>query len=109
MIRPARDSDAAGFIALIGACWTEFPGCILDVDGEVPELRALATHFAEAGGALWTAERDGRVIGMIGVRPLREDAAWEICRMYLVYRTRLSGHGTALCGAPEVRVEPCGA
>jgi hypothetical protein len=43
VIRPGRDSDAAGFIALIGACWAEYPGCVLDVDGELPELRALAT------------------------------------------------------------------
>jgi len=27
----------------------------------------------------------------------------------LMYRTRLSGHGFALCGAPEVGVEPGGA
>ena len=34
VLRPARDGDAAGFIALIGACWAEYPGCVLDVDGE---------------------------------------------------------------------------
>ncbi|MBX6374229.1 MAG: GNAT family N-acetyltransferase, partial [Acetobacteraceae bacterium] len=56
MLRPGRDDDAEGFIALIGACWAEYPGCVLDVDGEVPELRALATHFARQGGALWAAE-----------------------------------------------------
>jgi hypothetical protein len=27
----------------------------------------------------------------------------------IMYRTRLSGHLVALCGAPEVGVEPCGA
>jgi hypothetical protein len=51
-LRPGRDADAEGFIALIGACWAAYPGCVLDVDGEVPELRALATHFAGQGGAL---------------------------------------------------------
>ena len=108
MIRPGRDSDAEGFIALIGACWAEFPGCILDVDGEVPELRALATHFAEAGGALWAAERDGRVIGMIGVRPLREDAAWEICRMYLGADARGSGLAGRLLDAAEAHARTAG-
>ena len=39
-IRPGRDSDADGFIALIGACWESYPGIVLDVDGEMPELRA---------------------------------------------------------------------
>lgn len=109
MIRPGRDSDAAGFIALIGACWAEFPGCILDVDGEVPELRALATHFAEAGGALWAAERDGRVIGMSGVRPLREDAAWEICRMYLAADARGGGLAGRLLDIAEAHARTAGA
>ena len=44
-IRAGRDEDAGGFIALIGAAWAEYPGCVLDVDGELPELRALATYF----------------------------------------------------------------
>ena len=42
-IRPGRDEDASGFIRLIGDAWAEYPNCVLDVDGEVPELRALAT------------------------------------------------------------------
>src|SRR3954471_2334906 len=79
LIRPGRDDDAEGFIALIGACWAEYPGCILDVDGELPELRALASHYAKAGGVLWTAERDGRVIGMVATKPRPGDGAWEIC------------------------------
>jgi GNAT superfamily N-acetyltransferase len=82
-LRPGRDDDAEGFIALIGACWAEYPGCILDLDGEVPELRALASHFRDQGGMLWAGVRDGRVIGMVGTRPLNDDAAWEICRMYV--------------------------
>ena len=68
-IRPGRDSDADGFIALISACWGEYPGIMLDVDGEMPELRALASYYAGKGGALWAAEADGRIVGMIGVVP----------------------------------------
>jgi len=69
MIRPGRDADADGFIALIGACWGEHPSIVFDVDREVPELRALASHYAAKGGALWAAERDGRVVGMIAAAP----------------------------------------
>lgn len=94
MIRAGRDEDAEGFIALIGDCWAEYPGCVLDVDGEVPELRALATWFHDQGGMLWSAERDGRIIGMVGTRPRQEDAAWEICRMYVDAAAR----GTGLAG-----------
>ena len=66
---PAATSDADGFIALIGACWAEYPGVILDVDGEMPELRALASHYAGKGGALWAAESDGQLVGMVATVP----------------------------------------
>lgn len=53
LVRDARDTDAEGLIALIDGCWSEYPGCILDVDGELPELRAIATYFAGLGGRFW--------------------------------------------------------
>ena len=62
-IRPGRDEDAASFIALIGACWAQYPGIMLDVDGEMPELRALASYYNREGGALWVAEADGTIAG----------------------------------------------
>lgn len=108
-LRPGRDADADGFIALIDACWAEYPGCVLDVDGELPELRALASWFTEAGGALWAAERDGRIIGMVGARPLREDAAWEICRMYVANAARGSGLAQTLLDTAEAHARGAGA
>ena len=110
VIRPGRDADAEGFIALIGAAWAEYPGCVLDVDGELPELRALAAHFAEAGGALWAAERGGgRVVGMVGTRPLREDSAFEICRMYVAAEERGSGLAHRLLEMAEAHARAAGA
>lgn len=108
-LREGRDSDAEGFIALIGACWGEYPGCLLDVDGEVPELRALASYFRDQGGTLWTAERDGRVIGMVGTRPLKEDAAWEICRMYVDAGARGAGLAGDLLRTAEAHARASGA
>ncbi len=101
LLRPGTDADADAFIALIGGCWSEYPGCVLDVDGELPELRALASYFAEAGGALWAAERDGRIVGMVATRPLREDGAWEICRMYVDAAARGTGIAQRLLEAAE--------
>ena len=75
VLRAGRDDDADAFIALIGACWAEYPGCVMDVDGEVPELRALASYYAEQGGALWVAEAGGRVVGMVATRPLEANFA----------------------------------
>jgi GNAT superfamily N-acetyltransferase len=110
VLRAGRDDDAAGFIALIGACWAEYPGCILDLDGEVPELRALASYFRDQGGALWAAERDGRVIGMVGARPLNDDdAAWEICRMYVDGAARGIGLAADLLRTAEHHAVAAGA
>jgi GNAT superfamily N-acetyltransferase len=109
MIRPGRDEDAEGFIRLIGDCWAEFPNCILDVDGEAPELRALASYFAGAGGALWAAERDGALVGMVGTRPLNSDQAYEICRMYVAAPERGTGLAQRLLDAAEAHARAAGA
>jgi GNAT superfamily N-acetyltransferase len=109
LLRPGRDEDADGFIRLIGDCWSEYPGCVMDVDGEVPELRALATYFAEAGGALWATERDGRVIGMAATRPMGQDAAYEICKVYVAKEARGSGLAHDLLGAAEAHARAAGA
>lgn len=109
ILRPGRDADAEGFIRLIGDCWSEYPGCILDVDGELPELRALATYFAEAGGALWAAEQDGRVIGMAATRPMSQDAAFEICKVYLAKEARGTGLAHKLLDAVEAHARAAGA
>jgi GNAT superfamily N-acetyltransferase len=102
-IREGRDSDAAGFIALIDACWREYPGCLMDLDGEVPELRALATYVAGKQGRLWAAEDEARkVVGMVATYPLGADRAWEVGRMYVDRAHRGSGlAGRLLRGAEE--------
>jgi GNAT superfamily N-acetyltransferase len=101
-IRRGTDADADGFIRLIGNAWAEYPNCILDVDAEVPELRALATHFEKVGGALWAAESEGELVGMVATRPLRDDdRAWEIGRMYVAKSARGSGLAHALLDGAE--------
>lgn len=107
MIRPGADSDAAGLIALIGGCWAEYPGCVMDLDGEVPELRALATHYAAKGGALWVAERDGAIVGVVAVTPAGD--AWEIGRMYVVATERGTGLAHALLDRAEAHAASVGA
>ena len=124
-LRPGRDADVDGLIALIGACWGEYPGIVLDVDGEVPELRALASYFADAGGALWVAEAGGTIVGMIGVRPAAGPdvppgppapvppvpalATWEICKLYLARAWRGTGLAEALLRQAETHAVAAGA
>ena len=107
-VRPGRDDDAPGFIALVAACWAEYPGCVMDLDGEVPELRALASYYASQGGALWTAEADGAVVGMVATRPLG-GGAWEICKMYVAATRRGAGTAQALIDVAERHARAHGA
>ncbi len=99
-ICPGRDADAAGFIALIGACWAEYPACVMAVDAEVPELRALASYYAAKGGALWCAKRAGVVVGMVAVRPLGARVV-ELCKLYVAASERGSGLAAELLAGAE--------
>ncbi len=64
--RAGRNDDADALIALLGSCFAEYENCVLDVDGEIPELRAIADAFAAWGGDFRVAERGGRVVACIG-------------------------------------------
>jgi GNAT superfamily N-acetyltransferase len=108
VLRTGRDDDAAGIIALIGACWAEYPGCVMDVDGEVPELRALASYYRHRGGTLWIAGAEAAVVGMVGTRPL-DDGAWEICKMYVAASYRGGGLANVLIDAAETHARAGGA
>ena len=107
-LRSGRDADAAGFIALIGACWAEYPGCVMDMERENTELRALATHYADKGGALWVSEDNGRVVGMAAVAPLDGDC-WEIGKVYVDRAHRGSGLAQALMVTAESYARAAGA
>jgi putative acetyltransferase len=100
-IRSGRDDDAEQIVALIGACWAEYPGCVLDVDGEVPELRAIASHFAHRRGRFWVAEHGGKVAGCIGALPAAEPGGVELAKLYVAADARRRGLGGQLCALVE--------
>ncbi len=107
-LRPGRDSDASGVIALIAACWGEYPGIVLDVDGEMPELRALASYYSGKNGAMWVAESGGCIAGMVATIP-HDAGAWEICRVYTLPLMHGSGLGHRLLDAAEAHARAAGA
>ena len=108
-LRPVRDTDADGLIELIAACWSEYPGTVMDVDGELPHLRAIATAFRSWGGRAWVAEAGGHVIGSVGVVPTERPAAGatrdgggvELRMLYVRASARRSGLGGRLLGLAE--------
>lgn len=106
-VRDARDTDADGLIALIEACYSEYPGCVLDVDGEAPELRGIATAHAEKGGRFWVAESDGAIVGSVGLVP--GDGAFELKKLYVTKEARRLGIGRRLVSLVEVEAMSRGA
>lgn len=72
LLRPARDDDAEGLIALIGGCFAEYEGCVMDLDGIDNELKAIATNFRRAGGKFWVLEdaaSGNRIAASVGLSP----------------------------------------
>ena len=100
VLRPARDDDAAGLIALIAGCFAEYPGCILDVDGEMPYLRRIAGAFAEVDGEFWVAEHRRRLVGSVGLRPRRQGTI-ALVNLYVARSARRRGLGARLTGLVE--------
>jgi GNAT superfamily N-acetyltransferase len=109
-IRTGRDTDGPALIALICACWSAHPGVRMDVDAEMPELHALATYYTGAprSGALWVAEIDSAIAGMIAVRSL-DGHTWEICRVYVDPAHHGSGLGHVLLDQAERHAIAAGA
>ena len=106
-IRPGRDTDGPGFIDLIAACWGEYPGVDVDVPAEVPEIHTLASHVTGHGGALWTVEQDGQVVGMTATYP--DGGAWMLSRVYLQASLRGTGLARRLLRLAEDHARDAGA
>ena len=107
-IRDARDDDSDGLIRLLGDCFSEYPGCVLDVEGEAPELISPATWHKEAGGRLWVAEGDGTIVGCVAILPEAERSA-ELKKLYVSSELRRLGLGACLCGLVEAEARSRGA
>jgi GNAT superfamily N-acetyltransferase len=80
----------------------------MDVDAELPQYRALASYYADLGGALWAAEADGQIVGMVATRPLPEET-WEICQVYVMPSLHGSGLGHRLLDLAEGHALSAGA
>ena len=91
-LRRVRDDDGPALERLIGGCWAEYPGCVLDVDNEEPWLRAPATAYQEKGGALWVT---ANVAACVGMRPLSPGTV-ELKSLYVSAAARRGGLGRRL-------------
>jgi putative acetyltransferase len=91
-VRVAADTDAAGLIALVGSCFCEFDGCVLDTEHEMAHLHRVATHFKAVGGRAWVADGAGSVVGSVACRPATgDDRGLELQMLYVLAPWRHRG------------------
>jgi GNAT superfamily N-acetyltransferase len=109
-IRDATDADSWPLIALITACWAEYPGCVTDVAGEYPELLAPAHHYHDLGGQLWVLPDGGWIAACVGVRPpAGPGQPAELVKLYVARHHRGQGLGRKLVGVVEHEAREQGA
>jgi putative acetyltransferase len=107
VIRSARDEDADGLIRLVSNAFAEYPGCALDVDADMPELRKPATAARAEKGRWWVAELDGAVVGSVAVTPVaasarpEQEKIVELKRLYVSPLARRRGLGAHLVALAE--------
>ncbi len=107
-LRPVEDRDAAALIALVDALYRDYPGCILLVEQEEPELLAPARAYAPDGG-WWVAEGEGRLLASIAVRPSAYRPGWgELRKLYVEGRAQGRGLGQALLAFAEAEMDARG-
>lgn len=99
-IRPVRDADSPGLVALIAGCFAPYDNCILDVDAEEPGLKSPEASFAHFWVVEWSpAGRDPRIVGCIGCGPSEVDGApaTELKKLYVHPLLRGRGYARRLC------------
>ncbi len=100
VLRAARDADGPGVIAVATAVYAEYPGCVLDLEAEVPELKAPASAYARNFGRFWVAEDEARILGCVACRPAPADGL-ELEKLYVAGAARRYGLGTRLLDLVE--------
>ncbi|HTW34174.1 MAG TPA: GNAT family N-acetyltransferase [Rhizomicrobium sp.] len=100
VIRSARDEDGESLIVLIGGIFSEYPGCVLDVDADMPELRKPASSANAESGRWWVAEIGGQVVGSAAVTPSNGKSV-ELKRLYVSPIARRRGLGAHLVALAE--------
>lgn len=102
-LRPVRDGDAVEVQRLIGGCFAEFPGCVLDLPGIDHWMLAPATSYAAKGGQLWVLPDPDGLRASVGWAPAGAAAGEgvELKSLYVGSRHRRQGFAAALVGVVE--------
>lgn len=102
-LREVRNEDSEGLIRLIGGVYSEYPGCVLDVEREEPFLLSPEGTF----DAWWVLDRQGEIIGCCAL--CLGDGAAELKKLYLRPGVRGSGLARKLTELTETTAREAGA
>ena len=95
-LRPVRDKDADGLIALIGGIFGEYEGVYLEPDDLDKDLRAYESYITGEGGEGFVLEgADGKLLACVSYCPI-EGERYQLKRIYLSADLRGSGMGVKL-------------
>ncbi len=100
-LRAATDADADGVCRLIGDCFAEYEGCVLDPDGIDAWMAAPASSYADKGGAFWVLVQSGEeFLACVGWAPAGPGIE-ELKNLYVSAQARRQGRGRALVAVVE--------
>jgi putative acetyltransferase len=108
-LRRVTDADADGVIALVGAAYDEYPGCVLDLPGIDDDLLRPGTTAARRGSPWWVVVREGAVVATIGAGSRDAEGRVELKRLYVRSDHRGRGLATSLIGVVERQAAGLGA
>lgn len=110
VLRLATDRDATAVRQLIGGCFAEYEGCVLDPEGIDAWMAAPASAYADKGGQFWVlAEPDtAALMACVGWGPDRLGRI-ELKNLYVASTARRRGLGRRLVALVESAAHDHGA
>lgn len=94
-LRPVRDDDAEGLIALIGGIFSEYEGVYIEPDDLDSDLQAYKTYMDSQGGEGFVIDGEGKLLACVSYCPI-EGERFQLKRIYLSKDLRGTGMGLKL-------------
>lgn len=107
-IRPVRNRDADRLFDLIGRCYSEYDGVVVEPDGIDSDLQAYATALEQEGGEGYVLDDGPHIVALVSGVP-RSETLYQLKRIYLDISLRGTGAGTKLLRLVENRARAVGA
>jgi predicted GNAT family N-acyltransferase/RimJ/RimL family protein N-acetyltransferase len=113
VLRELGEGDSEALVRLIGGCFAEYPGCVLDLDVLDRWMLAPRASYDAWGGRMWVVELDGEVAACCGVKPLGgapgEVDTVELKTLYVAAPARRRGIASELVALAEAQAREWGA